>query len=196
MDDADTDLHLDFCMQLEEMLLDRQFVDEDVIDAEDEQPFQMLSGGQVVMKPLNIHKPEVIDAATVGLERIHEWNCAQVDSPYMTLDILDSSEPNAAVGLLQFMVAATPDDDLREDILNHFQEYANDIVGMTLPSFVGNDVIWLTTLDNVPGTVNTVKYKLAYVQVPQGESNVLKLVNRVRHTLSYLSSCPQLYLLV
>jgi extracellular elastinolytic metalloproteinase len=157
------DPHHEFCLDLGNM----------IANAIPETPPQ---SDQVVMGSLTRPQPESTDISS--LERIHEWNCAQVESPYITLDEIVSSEPDSRTAILQFMIQATPDEDLQQDILERFQEYFDDMTSTMESTLVGNNVVHVEMIDNVPDTVNPVKAKLGYVQVPAGESTVLKLVWR------------------
>lgn len=203
-DEADSDPHMEFCMALEELLLEDSgdlLEDGEVAslqgdDAAEELVHRPLQGdddaeeffpllaqsSQVVMNTLNSPRASNKPIDTSAVQRIYDWNCAQVDSPYMILDNLLSSEPDPRAALLQFMIAATPDQELLEDMLNRYQDYLDAMTSTMEASFVGDKSVWLETMDNVPDTVNPVKFKLAYVQVPQGAGTALKLVWRVRYT--------------
>ena len=86
--------------------------------------------------------------------------------------------------LLKFMATATPDSRVASNILNHFSHHKN-AMSVTpanyFTSSTGEHSIEFT-VDNVPDTVNPVKAKLAYIQVPSqdGESTDLHLVWKVR----------------
>ena len=83
--------------------------------------------------------------------------------------------------LLQFMVAATPEDDVVNDILGNFDSHMNKMVVTPTSEFAppGGSVEFL--VDQVPDAVNPVKAKMAYVQVPNGEDEMqLILVWKVR----------------
>lgn len=80
---------------------------------------------------------------------------------------------------LQFILAATPDEKLQKEIVERYESFAGDI-----SSSFENDLSYPPTermelLHGVPDTVNPVKARLAYVQVPNGEKTELSLVWKV-----------------
>ncbi|KAG6885176.1 hypothetical protein C0993_005260 [Termitomyces sp. T159_Od127] len=102
------------------------------------------------------HSPELHD-----LSHIHYSNCRHHDLPASQADIADFRH-----ALLQFMVAATPNDDVVEDILANFDKHLNDMLieaptGHFAPTSPSANVL----VSNVPDTVNPVKARLAYIQV-------------------------------
>lgn len=101
------------------------------------------------------------------------------------------SEDDIAPALLQFMIAATPNQDVINDILGNYEEYLEGLdIAPQLDGFAPTDDESLTFyVYNVPDTVNPVKGTLAYVQVPnkRGDGTDLNLVYKVSHcrTLSF-----------
>jgi extracellular elastinolytic metalloproteinase len=71
--------------------------------------------------------------------------------------------------LLQFMVVATPNNDVANDILRNFDSHMNKMVVIPTTQFAppGGAVEFL--VDKVPDAVNPVKAKMAYIQLPDAE---------------------------
>lgn len=83
--------------------------------------------------------------------------------------------------LLQFMVAATPNDDVVNDILGNFDSHMDRMVITPTSAFApsGGSVEFL--VDQVPDAINPVKAKMAYVQVLDVDDEMqLTLVWKVR----------------
>jgi len=79
--------------------------------------------------------------------------------------------------LLQFMIAATPEDHMVQDILSKYDSYIDGMTSHMESRFVGGETHSpVEVVHNVPDTVNPVKARLAYVQVPDGDSTHLDLV--------------------
>jgi extracellular elastinolytic metalloproteinase len=80
--------------------------------------------------------------------------------------------------LLQFMISATPREELAEDIQANFEKHMNSMRITDTSHFApaGNHIQF--TADNVPDAVSPVKARLAYIQVPTKDktSTTLKLV--------------------
>jgi extracellular elastinolytic metalloproteinase len=89
------------------------------------------------------------------------------------------------------MATATPDSRLASDILNHFSLH-KDAMAVTPSNYftspISGEHSVEFTVDNVPDTVNPVKAKLAYIQVPSqdGKNTELHLVWKVRGSSIYL----------
>ena len=80
---------------------------------------------------------------------------------------------------LQFMLAATPKTTLAKDIYNQYESYANGISSSFEDTLLGSHIERVEYLHGVPDTVNPVKARLAYVQVPNGDKTELSLVWKV-----------------
>ena len=115
------------------------------------------------------------------LEYMLKSNCEMLNLP-SSFDGEDISDCRPA--LLKFMATATPDSRVASDILNHFSHH-KDAMSVTPANYFtssnGEHSIEFT-VDNVPDTVNPVKAKLAYIQVPSkdGVNTDLHLVWKVR----------------
>ncbi|KAG6819501.1 hypothetical protein H0H93_011238 [Arthromyces matolae] len=117
------------------------------------------------------------------LSHMHSMNCRHQNLPYELPSSFHSPGDIADFrhALLQFMVAATPSDEVVEDILGNFDKHLNDMVidaptGHFAPTSSPADLL----VSNVPDTVNPVKARLAYIQVPgkEGDATHLSLVWR------------------
>jgi extracellular elastinolytic metalloproteinase len=163
--------HVAFCSQLELELLERQ----DRLA----EFFASQTGEQTVLG-----SPARIQAEILGpIEHLYESNCAHVDKPY-EFARGDSFADSGDIGdsrraLLQFMVAATPNDDVLQDILARYDYHVSNMISTFETHLVGGHAVMIEHLDNVPDTVNPVKAKMAYVQVPKGDTTVLHLVWKV-----------------
>lgn len=73
--------------------------------------------------------------------------------------------------LLQFMVAATPKDDVVNRILGNFDSHVDKMVVTPTSHFVSQGSPGFL-VDSVPDAINPVKAKLAYVQVPNAEGEM------------------------
>jgi extracellular elastinolytic metalloproteinase len=166
-DDDVEHTHTAYCFQLGSEVLDRRDLLADFVAS--------LSGEQTILgSPV-----ELQEAITGPLEHLYESNCARTHIPYQfamgddpfTGDIGDSKK-----ALLQFMIAATPNDQVLQDILGRYDEHLANMTSSFEVSLVGDHQSMTEHIDNVPDTVNPVKTKLAYVQVPKGDKTVLNLV--------------------
>lgn len=75
--------------------------------------------------------------------------------------------------LLQFMVAATPKSEVVEDIMTNYEEHLSKMTSTFEHHFVGDHTTMVEYIENVPDTVNPVKAKPVYIQIPQGDKTVL-----------------------
>lgn len=133
-----------------------------------------VQGQQTVMDSPVPHTPG-------DLAALYSWNCHHVDTPYMMIEGAKFDEhpfqEDPSQALLQFMIAATPENSLADDIIRHPQKYLEQMSVVPQQHLVGNDRVAHTTLiHNVPDTVNPVKARMAFVQVPHGDSTALELV--------------------
>jgi extracellular elastinolytic metalloproteinase len=122
------------------------------------------------------------------LEYMLQSNCGMLNLP-SSFDGEDISDCRPA--LLKFMATATPDSRLASDILNHFSLH-KDAMAVTPSNYftspISGEHSVEFTVDNVPDTVNPVKAKLAYIQVPSqdGKNTELHLVWKVCGSSIYL----------
>jgi extracellular elastinolytic metalloproteinase len=157
--------HAAFCVQLRGELSDR-------IEAY----IASQSGEQTILgAPVTI--PEGV---TDPIDHLYQSNCPYTPIPYVYA-AEDSVSFTGGVGdskraLLQFMIAATPKENLSYDILDRYDDYLAGMTSSFEAHLVGDHKSMVEHIDNVPDTVNPVKAKLAYVQVPKGDKTVLHLV--------------------
>jgi len=112
---------------------------------------------------------------------VHKHNCAQSDrAAFTSLSGDQLASPAAAV--LSFMMQATPDAGLAEDIAADMLSHMNKIEATITHHANGHPFM---TLANVPGAVKPVKAHQAFVQTPSsdGKSSELNLVWKVRFIL-------------
>ena len=134
----------------------------------------------------------VMGSASKGLSHDLEYmlqsNCEIFNHP-SSFEGEDVSDCRPA--LLTFMATATPDSRVASDIRNHFSLH-KDAMTVTPANYFTSPIPGEHsvefTVDNVPDTVDPVKAKLAYIQVPSqdGESTDLHLVWKV---CGFLFSC-------
>lgn len=152
--------HSDYCSQLANELdsrtshYKRQLLEQTIID-------DLASYLDTVLRPL---------------EHIHESSCAFTDLPDKFLST-DHKLDDPRHALLQFMIAATPQEHMVQDILSKYDGYINGMTSYMDSHFVGGETYTpVEFINNVPDTVNPVKSRLAYIQVPDGDSTHLDLV--------------------
>ncbi|KAI0085233.1 extracellular elastinolytic metallo proteinase [Irpex rosettiformis] len=111
---------------------------------------------------------------------LFDWNCKHVGTPYGMLQSAkfdaSPSEEDPSQALLQFMIAATPEHSLAEDIIHNPQQYLEKMTVVPQDSLVQGDRSYSRLVHNVPDAVNPVKARVAFVQVPHGDSTSLELV--------------------
>lgn len=116
--------------------------------------------------PMGLRNPA---AHLEELDHLYLSNCLYHDLPEsLSRDLFTSAADPADFrpALLQFMIAATPKEHLADDIQANFGKYMKNmrISDVSHLASVGSPVEFL--VDNVPDTVNPVKVKLAYIQIP------------------------------
>ncbi|KAF8634115.1 hypothetical protein AX17_004282 [Amanita inopinata Kibby_2008] len=115
------------------------------------------------------------------LEHIYHSNCQHADIPEQLSgnQFTSASDPaDFRPALLQFMIAATPKEEVANDIQSNFERHMNDLRVTETSHFApsGGSIEFLA--ENVPDALNPVKAKLAYIQVPNKnkDSTTLNLV--------------------
>jgi len=135
---------------------------------------------QITMSGLP-HKDEPLKR----MHTLHRWNCEHVRTPSVfatrgfaqSLDIVD---PRSA--LLQFMIAATPNDAVVEDILGNHDQIIRDMTSWYIHEahFLGDEnTVMIEVIDNVPDAVTPVRTKPVYIQLPDGDKTTLVQAWRV-----------------
>lgn len=116
------------------------------------------------------------DAILRPLEHMFESSCAFTDLPHKLIST-DHKLEDPRHALLQFMIAATPQEHMVQDILSKYDDYINEMTSYMDSHFVGGEThLPIEFINNVPEAVNPVKSRLAYIQVPDGDSTHLDLV--------------------
>ena len=112
------------------------------------------------------------------LPHLYQSNCAHKDLPSMMPDSGDYTDPRHA--LLQFMIAATPNEELASNIKDQYEAYLQKMIISSEHHFVGDHAATAAVIiDNVPDAVAPVKAKPVYVQVPDGDKTSLMMSWRV-----------------
>ncbi|TFY67498.1 hypothetical protein EVJ58_g1586 [Rhodofomes roseus] len=115
------------------------------------------------------------------LPLFYEWNCEHVSTPFFMANDDAFANSEDALGdptraLLQFMIAATPNKTLAEDLMENPAAHLEKMQSTWETHFVGGHGVISGLVSNVPDTVNPVKAKAAFIQVPNGDSMSLELV--------------------
>lgn len=138
---------------------------------------------------LSLQRSNYVDSEQIPMDRLptHELehllnsNCRFLDLPsHLATDDVADFRP----ALLKFMVTATPSSDVAGDILDNFDHYMTSMTITPTSHFApsGGSQNVEFSVARVPDTVNPVKAKLAYIQVPAqtGDVTELHLVWKVR----------------
>lgn len=126
-----------------------------------------------------------IEQALGDLALLYEWNCEHVSTPFFMANHDAFANPEDTMGdptraLLQFMIAATPNKTLVEDLMTDPAAHLEEMQSSWETHFVGGQSVTTVLVSNVPGAVSPVKAKAAFIQVPNGDSMALELVWKVR----------------
>ncbi|CCM00201.1 uncharacterized protein FIBRA_02229 [Fibroporia radiculosa] len=168
------DAHSEYCAGLVQELQSRsEQVEERLANQQrfEGQSDQVTLGGAGVM----------LEQALGDLPHLFEWNCAHVATPFVTAfhDAFSGQEDtlgDPTRALLQFMIAATPDQELSQRLMADPAQYLEKMQSTWETHIVGGHGTISAVIDNVPDAVNPVKAKVAFIQVPNGESTALELV--------------------
>ncbi|KAJ2917283.1 hypothetical protein MD484_g3107, partial [Candolleomyces efflorescens] len=125
-----------------------------------------VSGDQVVLGSQEPLAPEVV-------QTIRD-NCATAFEPpsFATDDVMD-----ARAALLHFMVTATPNSKLSQEIADNFESHKDKLHVAPVHHFDsphGENLVEFT-IGDVPDTVNPVKAKMSWIQVPNQEGSATEL---------------------
>lgn len=120
----------------------------------------------------------ITDAHLDELNYIVHSNCRFHELPYQ-LPVGFNAEHDIVdfrPALLQFMIAATPNDEVVHDIMQNYDAHLNGMVETPTHDFApsGSSIEFL--VDNVPDAINPVKARMAYIQVPNRDSQGTHLV--------------------
>lgn len=155
--------HAEFCSLLQKQLVERlTFIQEQ----------HSAVANQVTMSA-GRHTDEPLER----MERLYGWNCDHVRTPYEFSErgfgeYSDIFDPRRA--LLQFMVAATPNDAVVTRILNNHDQIIEGMTSWLEPHLVGdNNAVLVELIENVPDAISPVKAKPVYIQLPDGDKTML-----------------------
>ncbi|KAJ7902818.1 Fungalysin metallopeptidase-domain-containing protein [Mycena olivaceomarginata] len=131
----------------------------------------LASSDQVVMGD-SAPSPKA-DAALKHLAHVHYSNCRFQALPTDMAAKAQEKDLDLRTALLQFMVAATPNNHVVNDILGNFEHYLSQMGEyMGGNPFAPSDEPMFFMVDNVPDAVNPVKATLAYHQVAGKDDSV------------------------
>lgn len=100
------------------------------------------------------------DNVETFLGELHENNCGHISA-----EAVPSLESDHRHALLQFMLAATPNSAVIQDIQQNFDKKAAGMSTHYEPHLVGDHSTMVAIVHDVPDTVNPVKVKQVYIQV-------------------------------
>jgi extracellular elastinolytic metalloproteinase len=160
--------HAEFCDILQDQLVER---------------LSLLHQQSVAADQIAISGLPPKDEPLGRMHNLHDWNCEHVRTPYEFAqrgfvkpeDVVD---PRNA--LLQFMIAATPNDAVVSDIISNHDQIIEDMTSWFEPHLVGDEHgILVEMINNVPDAVSPVKAKPIYIQLPDGDKTMLMQAWRV-----------------
>lgn len=142
------------------------------LEARNDQAFhvQFSDGQQTILETQN-------PAHLEELTHIAHSNCRFYQVPYEIPASFNAADDivDFRPALLQFMIAATPKDEVVSDILDNYHAHLNAMVETPTHDFAPSGESIEFSVDNVPDTVNPVKARMAYVQVPNKEGDATHL---------------------
>ena len=160
--------HAEFCNVLEERLFQRLDTLQQQFTGADQIP---MSGELPIDEPLE------------RISRLHLWNCEHVQTPYELVEkgfVKPTDIPDPRNALLQFMIAATPNNGVVAEILDKHDKLIEHMTSWFEAHLVGDDdAILVEMIDNVPDTISPVKAKPVYIQLPDGDKTMLMQAWRV-----------------
>jgi len=119
---------------------------------------------------------ELVDSFVRPIEHIFETTCAHTELPFDMMSKPHQVE-DSRHALLQFMIAATPKENMVQDILSKYDQYIDGMSSTFESRVVGDNVeTTIEKISGVPDTVAPVKARLAYIQAPAGGATALHLV--------------------
>jgi extracellular elastinolytic metalloproteinase len=135
---------------------------------------------QSSQQPLDSYELESLNSEHFALlNHLHSSNC---DSLTRQFDHTPHNIADPRTAALAFMIAATPSATLAEDLAANFDAYRSRVD--VTPSHHLQDNGPSYVLTNVPDAVNPVKTRIAYIQVPNGDTTDIKLVWKVSSVYS------------
>jgi extracellular elastinolytic metalloproteinase len=160
--------HAEFCNVLQERLFERLDTRQQQFTGADQIP---MSGELPIDEPLE------------RISRLHLWNCEHVQTPYELAEkgfVKPTDVPDPRHALLQFIIAATPNDAVVAEILDKHDQVIEDMTSWFEAHLVGDDdAVLVEMINNVPDTISPVKAKPVYIQLPDGDKTMLMQAWRV-----------------
>ncbi|KAF8515168.1 Fungalysin metallopeptidase-domain-containing protein [Gautieria morchelliformis] len=154
--------HEIYCQSLADQVRSRQ------------EAFATLRGGSSQL-PLDSYELESLNSEHLDLlNHLHSSNC---DFLARRFDHTPHNIADPRTAALAFMIAATPSTTLADDLAANFDTYRSRVE--VTPSHHLQDNGPSYVLTNVPDAVNPVKARIAYIQVPKGDTTDIKLVWKV-----------------
>ncbi|KAI9439256.1 extracellular elastinolytic metallo proteinase [Lactarius indigo] len=157
-----SDPHAEFCGLLEEQLVKRM---------------TLLEEHSAVANQVTMSGARPTDEPLERIQRLFHWNCDHLRTPHEFAEKgfgkpSDIFDPRGA--LLQFMIAATPNDAVVANLLNNHDHIIAGMTSWFEPQHVGdNNTVLVEMINNVPDTVSPVKAKPVYIQLPDGDKTTL-----------------------
>ncbi len=154
--------HPEFCGLLQEQLVER---------------LTLLQEHSAVANQITMSGVQFTDEPLERIQRLYRWNCDHVRTPYELAErgfgkSSDIFDPRSA--LLQFMIAATPNDAVVANILDNHDQIIAGMTSWFEPQLVGNNnAVLVEMINNVPDAVSPVKAKPVYIQLPDGDKTML-----------------------
>ncbi|KAI0051287.1 extracellular elastinolytic metallo proteinase [Auriscalpium vulgare] len=114
-----------------------------------------------------------------AIAHLYHSNCESLGAQLVGPDAGAGTFFDPRHALLQFMVAATPKKEVAQDIADRYDEHIANMNSWFEHGLVGAVDVQMEVIDNVPDTVNPVKAKPVYIQLPDGDKT--KLVHAWRY---------------
>ncbi|OBZ72764.1 Extracellular metalloproteinase [Grifola frondosa] len=160
------DAHAEYCSNLEREMSTRFDQYWDQVEAK---------------RPQGDSDEEALASEVYGiLPYLYDWNCEHVETPFAMPENAEFAQAenynsgDVTRALLQFMIAATPNKDLADDLIANPAKYLQKMSATWEANFADEHAT--VQVHGAPDTVNPVKGRIAFVQVPHGDTTALELV--------------------
>ncbi|EIN04226.1 hypothetical protein PUNSTDRAFT_93317 [Punctularia strigosozonata HHB-11173 SS5] len=148
---SERDPHGEYCSRLESQLLFRP---------------EATRGEQVALHASEAGNAELIQA-------LHQSNCGSRSFVAESAIHTHNDEFTNKPALLAFMMHATPSESVAQDINANFRKHIVRMRSTFDTAYTGDHATTVEYIHNVPDTVNPVKARIGYIQVPEGGKTVL-----------------------
>ena len=126
------------------------------------------------------------------MHRLHRWNCEHTRTLYEFAErgfVKPEDDVDPRNALLQFMIAATPNDAVVADIVSNHDQIIEDMTSWFDHQIIGHGTSALVEMiDNVPDAISPVKAKPVYIQLPDGDKTILIQAWRVSAPVFFSST--------